>query len=223
MPVLKGKKKIIFFFTLFFLLTTYEFNKSNNLPIFKIKKIQFANQTNLEENIKYKIVDYLNNQSLLNIKYKKISSELNKSQWVRNFKIKKNYPDKITIIIYEFEPLALLKKKNNLYLVNGNFDVTDKIVSKSNNFEMIQILGVYNKELIKKKFLEIKKFDIFNDIKSIEILNLNRLDIYLKNNIYIKLGDYDISYQMIALTEILKKYKNLKTIDLRNKGRVVIK
>ena len=46
---------------------------------------------------------------------------------------------------------------------------------------------------------------------------------YLKNNVYVKLGDYDINLQMKTLTQIMKKYQNLKTIDLRNKGRAVIK
>jgi len=67
------------------------------------------------------------------------------------------------------------------------------------------------------------KYKIFNNIKSINILNLNRLDIYLKNNTNIKLGDYDINLQMITLTKVMQKYKNLSTIDLRNKGRVVVK
>jgi hypothetical protein len=47
--------------------------------------------------------------------------------------------------------------------------------------------------------------------------------VYLKNNVYVKLGDYDINLQMKTLTQIMKKYQNLNTIDLRNKGRAVIK
>ncbi len=67
------------------------------------------------------------------------------------------------------------------------------------------------------------KSKFYSNIKSINILNLNRLDIYLKNNTNIKLGDYDINFQLMALTKVMKKYKNLSTIDLRNKGRIVIK
>ena len=67
---------------------------------------------------------------------------------------------------------------------------------------------VTSKEIFKKKFSEIMNFKIYNDIKSINILNLNRLDIYLKNNTNIKLGDYDINLQMITLTKVMQKYKN---------------
>ena len=70
---------------------------------------------------------------------------------------------------------------------------------------------------------KLTSFKIYNEIKSINILNLNRLDIYLKNNTNIKLGDYDTNLQMITITNVMKKFKNLSSIDLRNKGRVIIK
>jgi len=223
MQVLKGKNKIIFFLLLFLSLTTYEFNKEKSFFLFKIKYVQFINNYHLEENIKYKIINYLENKSLLNVNDKKISYFLNKSQWVENFKVKKNYPNKIILHINEFKPIAVFQKREKLYFINSNYEITNKIVKKQNNLKKIQISGLYQKEIFKNKFSEIKKYEIYNNIKSINILNLNRLDIYLKNNTNIKLGDYDIGLQMITLTKIMKKYKNLISIDLRNKGRVVIK
>ncbi len=223
MQVLKGKNKIIFFLFIFLSLTTYEFNQEKNFSLFKIKYVQFTNNHHLEENIKYKIINYLENKSLLYVNDKKISSFLIESQWVENFKINKNYPNKIILQIYEFKPIAVFKKKENLYLINSNFEITNKILKKPNNLIIIQISGLYEKEIFKKKFSEIMNFKIYNEIKSINILNLNRLDIYLKNNTNIKLGDYDINLQMITLTNVMKKFKNLSSIDLRNKGRVIIK
>jgi len=223
MQVLKGKNKIIFFLFIFLFLTTYEFNQEKSFSLFKIKYVQFTNNHNLEENIKYKIINYLENKSLLSVNDKKISSFLIESQWVENFKISKNYPNKIILQIYEFKPIAVFKKKENLYLINSNFEITNKILEKPNNLIIIQISGLYEKEIFKKKFSEIMNFKIYNDIKSINILNLNRLDIYLKNNTNIKLGDYDTNLQMITITNVMKKFKNLSSIDLRNKGRVIIK
>ena len=223
MQVLKGKNKIIFFLFIFLFLTTYEFNQEKSFSLFKIKYVQFTNNHNLEENIKYKIINYLENKSLLSVNDKKISSFLIESQWVENFKISKNYPNKIILQIYEFKPIAVFKKKENLYLINSNFEITNKILEKPNNLIIIQISGLYEKEIFKKKFSEIMNFKIYNEIKSINILNLNRLDIYLKNNTNIKLGDYDTNLQMITITNVMKKFKNLSSIDLRNKGRVIIK
>ena len=223
MQVLKGKNKVFFFLFIFLSLTTYNFNSKKSFPLFKIKHVQFINNDLLEENIKYKIIDYLENKSLLNVNDKKISSLLIGSQWVKNFKINKNYPNKIILKINEFKPIAVFKKKEKLYFINSNFEITNKIVEKPNNHTTIQISGLYEKEIFKKKFSDIMKHNIYNNIKSINILNLNRLDIHLKNNTNIKFGDYDINTQMMTLTKVMKKYKNLSFIDLRNKGRVVIK
>ena len=223
MQVLKGKKKIIFFLFVFLSLTTYEINQDKSFPLFKIKHVQFINNDHLEENIKYKIINYLENKSLLYVNNNKISSFLINSQWVENFKINKNYPNKIILQINEFKPIAIIKKNENLYFINSNFEITNKIVEEPNDLIIIQISGLYEKEVFKKKFSKIMKFKIYNKIKSINILNLNRLDIYLKNDTNIKLGDYDINLQMTTLTKVIKKYKNLSFIDLRNKGRVIIK
>ena len=73
MPVLKGKKKILFFLISFLLLTTYDFNKEISLPLFKIQKINFINNINLEENIKDDIIVSLKNKSLLDINNKNIN------------------------------------------------------------------------------------------------------------------------------------------------------
>tara|TARA_B100000212_G_scaffold342459_1_gene329732 strand:- start:1753 stop:2424 length:672 start_codon:yes stop_codon:yes gene_type:complete len=223
MQVLKGKNKIIFFLFLFFFLTTYKFHQENSFPLFKIKHVQFNNNIYLEENIKYKIINSLEKQSLLNINNKAISSFLKESQWVENFKINKNYPNKIILQINELKPIAVFKKKEKLYFINSNFEITNKIAEKSSDFIIIQALGLYQKKIFKKKFSEIMKSQIYSNIRSIKILNLNRLDIYLKNNTNIKLGNYDINLQMMTLTKVMKKYKNLSSIDLRNKGRIVIK
>ncbi len=223
MRVLIGKKKIIFFLILFLFLTSYSYNNENSIPFFRVKHVQFINSENLEENIKDKIINHLNNKSLLNINNKKISSFLLESQWVRNFKINKNYPNKIVLQINEFKPIAVFKKKEKFYLINSNFEITNKITTDTDNMSTIQVSGLYQREIFKKKFSEIKKFKIYNNIKSIDILYLNRLNIYLKNNTNIKLGDYDINSQMITLTKVMEKYKKLNSIDLRNKGRVVIK
>ena len=223
MPVLKGKKKIFFFLISFLLLTTYEFSKEISLPFFKIQKINFINNINLEENIKDDIIASLKNKSLLNINDEKISIIIAKSQWVKNFKINKNYPNQISLQFEEYIPIALLKKNNELYLINSNFEITNKTVSKDNDFNLLKISGMYEKEKFKNKLSEIKKFNISSKIKLIKILNLNRIDFYLKNDIYVRLGNYGISSQMQILNKVLETYKNLKLIDLRNKGRVIIR
>ena len=210
MPVLKGKKKFIFFLILFFFLTTYELNTDNDFPLFKIKKIEFKYNINLEENIKYKLANYLNNKSLINLDYQKISSFLIESQWVRNFKVNKYYPNKIIIEIYELKPIALFKEKEKFYYINSNFDITNKIVTKNNNSKKILISGIYQKELLKKNFLNIAKFNIAKDIKSIKILKNNCL---INSSLCEK---YDFDYKLDNFNDHIKSLESDKDIKVIN-------
>tara|TARA_B100000963_G_C22640211_1_gene679968 strand:- start:10774 stop:11445 length:672 start_codon:yes stop_codon:yes gene_type:complete len=223
MRVLKGKKKYFFFLILFLFLTSYQIDKKNIFPLFIIKKVELKNNINLEENLKNKIINYLYNKSLINVDYKEIAIFFSKSKWIESFKINKVFPDKIVIKVNEYYPIAILKKKDKFFIINSNFEITDMVVNKPKKFKVVLVLGEYKKSSFKSKFSEIKKFDISKNIRSIEILNLNRLNIYFKNNLNVKLGDYDINLQMKTLNQVIKKYKNLKLVDLRVKGRAVIK
>ena len=153
MQVLKGKNKIIFFLFIFISLTTYEFDQKKSFPLFKIKHVQFINNYNLEENIKYKIINYLENRSLINIDYEKLSSFFIESQWVENFKINKDYPNKIILQINEFKPIAVFKKQDKFYFINSNYKITNKVIEKPNNLTTIEISGLYEEEIFKKIFL----------------------------------------------------------------------
>lgn len=224
MQVLKGKKKFYLYLLLFLLLSSYQFNKKNILPIFTIKSVNFINNNNLEEYIKNEIINYLKDRSLLDVQNSNISSILKESNWVKNFKINKQFPNKITLNVSEYYPIALYQnKQNELFLINNNFQLTNKIFNPSNNSDLIYISGIYEKKQFSKIYVELANSKIFKDIKLLKLLNLNRFDLYLKNNVHIKLGSYNFKKQFNILYEINKKYKEVKYIDLRNANRVIIK
>ena len=145
-----------------------------------------------------------------------------KSQWIKSFKINKKYPNELKITIFEYKPIAILKKKNKLYFINDSFEVTNKLVNQRNNQNLIYIEGNYKKDLFKDIYFKLVNFEFYNEIKNIKLLNLDRWELQLKNNIYVKLGNYEILNQLNTLEKIINKYKNLKYVDLRNKGRVII-
>lgn len=218
---LKGKKKFFFLLVLFLLFTTYGW-KSEIFTFLNIKKIIFINDNNLEENVKYEVINYLNKKNLFNIENDKLTLYFDKSQWIKSFKINKKYPNELKITIFEYKPIAILKKKNKLYFINDSFEVTNKLVNQRNNQNLIYIEGNYKKDLFKDIYFKLVNFEFYNEIKNIKLLNLDRWELQLKNNIYVKLGNYEILNQLNTLEKIINKYKNLKYVDLRNKGRVII-
>jgi len=56
----------------------------------------------------------------------------------------------------------------------------------------------------------------------LHFLKLGRWDIYLKNKIHVKMGNYNIAKQINILVEALNKKKNLTNIDLRIEGVIII-
>jgi len=223
MLVLKGKKKLFFFFILFLFFTTFHINRNNIFPFFQIKKVTFLDASHLEESIKNNITENLLGKNLFNINHEKITLLFSNSQWVKNYLIKKKYPDEIFFKLIEYKPLLIQQKKDKFYLINNNFLITDKILNKNHNLNLITIIGKYETESLKKLYTQVFGFDFFEDLISIKFLNLDRVELLLRDNIHIKLGKYSYENQLNIIGKIIKTKNNYTLIDLRNEGVVIIK
>ena len=223
MQVLIGKRKFLFLFFIFFFITTYQNNKKNNLYIFKIEKINFIGDINFEENIKDDIVRFLIQKNLYNISINELSKFFDKSQWLKKFSIKRKYPNQIDLFIIEYKPIAVLKQKDRFFLINEDFKLSKKVIKTNNKLDLIVITGKYENKYFKNIYNKIVDNKIFSLIKELHLLNLGRLDIYLKNNIHVKMGYYDIEKQIKILEIMLSQNQNLTYIDLRNENAVIVK
>jgi cell division septal protein FtsQ len=222
MLVLKGKTKILIFIVIFFFLTTYHLNKEVNLPFLKINKVELSNTSNIEEFIKDRVIEYCLKKSLLNINQNRLKKILLDSKWVKNFSLKKKFPDTVIIKIQEFKPIALFSNKEVFYLINENFDLTNKIV----NYKEYEIYPIYSGKFNKNSFLNfynfLAKFDYLQNINEIKHKTDNQWEIYTKKNLIILFGDYDFTKQFKILNYILNKNKKDYLIDLRVEDRMVI-
>ncbi|RZO93170.1 MAG: FtsQ-type POTRA domain-containing protein [alpha proteobacterium HIMB114] len=223
MQVLIGKKKFLFLIFLFFFFTTYQNNKKNDLYIFKIEKVNFIGDINFEENIKDDIIRFLIQKNLYNISINELSKFFDKSRWLKNFSVKRKYPNQIDLFIIEYKPIAVLKKKDRFFLVNEDFKLSDKNIKTNNTLDLIIVTGKYENKYFKNIYKKIVDNKIFSRIKELHLLNLGRLDLYLKNNIHIKMGYYDIEKQIKILEIMLSQNQNLTYIDLRNENTVIVK
>ena len=223
MLVLKGKKKLFFFFILFLFFTTYQIRQNNIFPLFKIKKVIFLGSKNFEQNIKNNITESLLRQNLFNIQRQKIDLLIADSQWVKSYIIKKKYPDEISFNLIEYKPLAIQQKKNKLYLINDNFLITDEILDKSQNLNLINIKGEYEIKNFKNLYTQLSKFNFFKDLVSIIFLELDRVELIFKGDISMKLGKYSYEDQLNIINKIIETKSNFSSIDLRNEGIVIFK
>ena len=216
------KKRLIIALTLLLVLSTYHSTKSNNsLFNLKIKEIEVENNFILSSKEVKEELYFLYNKNLLLVKKADIQNELNANSFIESFIIKKIYPSKIKVIVFEKKPIAILhhKKKKFFYtdsskLVNyikiDEFKNLPEIFSDKKNFELFyKDLKKINFPLnVVKKFLffETKRWDletfdgkviklpIKSYTKSLEnFLTLKDQDDFKKYKIF----DYRIDKQLI--------------------------
>lgn len=218
----KGKKKrIIILILLFFFLTTYNYNNNIIFPFFKIEQIEFSGDNLIEENIKNQIIKKLQNKSLFFLKKNNVKDLLSNSNWIESFKIKKSYPNKITIILNELLPVAFYSNQGNNYLINSEYINSNKIYSKENN-GLLKVSGNYNSIKLKKIYFNLKLFpDLKKKIYEIKYLNSERWDMFTQKT-KIQLGRYNYEKQFKYIEIILKENNNIKIIDMRVQNRMVI-
>ena len=221
--VSKGKVKILLLLLIFLLFTTYNLNIKINLPFFKIKNIDFRNQLYLEENIKSNIINNFTNKSLINLSKKNLNKYFEKSKWVDSYKLKKKYPNTILIILNEYKPIAIYSKDNLNYLVNNNYTLAKKIINIQTHIDLVNLKGEFDAKQFKDIYLNLIATNFLKKVKEIKIKSLNRMDLLLFNDVKVSFGEYSSKTQIEVLKQILKKYPNIESVDLRNEGRVVIK
>tara|TARA_B100000886_G_scaffold151517_1_gene103081 strand:+ start:28764 stop:29444 length:681 start_codon:yes stop_codon:yes gene_type:complete len=222
MHQLKGKKKrIIILILLFFFLTTYNYNNNIIFPFFKIEQIEFRGDNLIEENIKNQIVKELQNKSLFFLKKNNFKNILSNSNWIESFKIKKSYPNKITIILNELSPVAFYSNQGNNYLINSEYINSKKIYNKE-NIGLFKVSGNYNSIKLKNIYLNLKLFpNLKKKIYEIKYLKSERWDMFTKKT-KIQLGRYDFEKQFKYIEIILKQNNNIKILDMRVQNRMVI-
>ena len=109
------KKNIFFWFLLFILLTTYQSNqdKLSTYSLFQIKEIKVEGVKNgdifeIEEKLKI-----FKGKNILTINIKKLIEPVFLSDFIKDIKINRIYPDKIKMTVEEYNPIGV-------FLENGN-------------------------------------------------------------------------------------------------------
>ena len=114
------KKRFLIALALFLLLTTYNFNTDFNLNSkFNIEKIIIENNSILKKEEIKKDLSLLYKKNIFSINSKNIYEQLSNSGFIESFELKKIYPNKLKIKVFEKNPIAILryKKKNPTILI----------------------------------------------------------------------------------------------------------
>ena len=222
-----NKSKIYFYIISFVFLSTIANN--NALKILKsnflISNIEIkTNYSEVEKKILNK-TNYLLNKNILLINKTIISNNLSGLNFLEKVEIKKKFPSTITIKASRTDIIGITYKNQKKYYVglNGKFILQKNLTS---NEKLPLIFGNFKIQKFIKLLNVLKNQNIDSNLISNYYFHKNkRWDLYLKDNIIIKLPSKNIE-------NALDKYKNFKKLDkikpntildLRISNRIVIK
>ncbi len=226
MHQLKNKHKIYFYFVVFILSSTII-----NLDIKNFVKRNFVIN---EINIKIKTLDikniieletkYLINNNIFFINQELLLSKLKSLKFLENIKIQKKYPSTISIRANKTDLIGITFIDQKKFYVgrNGNF-ISKNLISTKNNLPTIFGKFLINDFILLNKELKRQNFNL-NKIKKYYFHKNKRWDIYLENNILIKLPNKNYKQAIKLYNEFIKSnpIKKNTLIDLRIEKRLIL-
>ena len=218
------KNRLVIALILLLLLSTYSIQTSYNFfSIFNIKKILIYNNQILDKKEIQDNLSYLYDKNLFFLPSKKIKKDLNKYSLIDSFEIKKKYPNKIQIKIYEKKPILIIQNKKKRYFYTDKSDLIE-FSQKINTKDMPIVFG--DEKNFDKIFKNLKKIKFpIHKVKTFYFFDSYRWDLITKKNKIIKLPseNYEKSLMNFLDLENDKDFKNFNTFDYRINGQLILK
>ena len=223
------KIRILFYFFFIFFLSTINFFKietNKTQSIFLVNNIEILGTKKINKNELLQNLKLFYDQNILLIRKNDIQKIIEKYELIKEFNIKKVYPDKLKIEIYESEIVGFVIKNKKKYFLTDH-----KKLLLTDDFNLITgtLPFIYGQNTEKYfstfyNMLNKKNFNL-KLIKNYYFFESQRWDIELKNGLIIKFPIYELE-KAIEISQELIKNKNFNTlsvIDLRIKGKVITK
>ena len=217
------KKRLIVAIALLVLLTTY---KPQNFFFdlkFNIEEIIVENNFILKEDEIKKDLNYLYNSDLFFLNVNNIEKILLKHSFIQSFEIKKIYPNKLKITIFEKKPIAILQHKKEKFYFARNSDLINYI-----NLEEYKNLPIVmgGKKNFGNFYNDLKKINFpISLIKQFYFFESKRWDLLTYKNQTIKLPikNYISSLENFINISSKENFDKYKIFDYRIKDQLILK
>ena len=217
------KKRLIIALLLLVLLSTYKpqnFILSNGL---NIEEIKIENNFILNEADIKKELNFLYQKNLIFLRNSEIANILKQIDFIKSFEIKKIYPKKIIIKIYEKKPIAILQYKKDKFYISESINLINFIVLE--NYKNLPIV-FGKKKNFKELYINLKKIDFPLDlIKKYYFYESNRwdLEIYQKKIIKLPTKNYIQSLEKFINFKMENNIDKYKVFDYRINNQLILK
>ena len=161
--------------------------------------------------------------NLFFLKNEKVLKIIDKNKIIKRLEIKKIYPDKLHIKIYEKDPIAIVNKnKQKFYLINNGEEI-----DYFDNLKLSHLPNIFgNQENFLKIYSVLNKNNFpISDIKSFYYFDIGRWDIIMKDQKIIKLPtkNFNESVKNFLRLESEINFEKYKIFDYRIKDQLILK
>ena len=217
------KKRLIIALALLVLFSTYTSQRLFFSNKFNIKEIKIENNFILkDENIKKNLI-FLYEANLITLNTSDIERMFKKKDFIESFEVKKIYPNKLKIKVYEKKPIAILQLKKKKFYISDNFELINfKYLENYKNLPLV--FG--NIENFKILYGDLKKINFpLNLISKYYLYESKRWDLETYNKVVIKLPSENYITSLKNFMNLKKKNDFDKYIifDYRINDQLILK
>lgn len=101
------------------------------ISVLPVKHIAFIGNRHLTDDELIALAGVHIGESLITISNRKVSQRLLKSPWIRSVSVRKEFPARLSVVIEESEPFALLDMNGPLFLVNEKGEFLEELKDDS--------------------------------------------------------------------------------------------
>tara|TARA_B110001452_G_scaffold241343_1_gene223467 strand:- start:666 stop:1322 length:657 start_codon:yes stop_codon:yes gene_type:complete len=216
-------KRLVIGLTILVLFTTYNPKSFFLNKIFNIKEIVIENNSILKKNKIKKDLAFIYESNLFFLNLKAIKKILIKQKFIRSFKIKKIYPNKLKIEIFERKPIVIIQDKKDKF-----FFTEDTNLIRYQNLKGYENLPIVfgNKKNFEILYKDLKKINFsINQIKKYYYFKANRWDLITYKNQTIKLPTkgHILSLENFLILKDKKNFDKYKIFDYRINNQLILK
>ena len=194
--------KFILGIVLLVLFSTFISQKKITINQFKIQDIIIENNKIIEEQEIIKELSFLYNKNLIFLNSNELNRKIKKKSFIKKLEIKKIYPRKLVIKVFEKEPIAILidNNKKKSYLGKTIDLIEYKEITKYKNLPIVK----GNKKNFKILHNNLTKINFpVTHVSNFNYFNTNRWDIQMKDKKIIKLPSKNY-------TQVLKNFMTIR-------------
>ena len=218
------RNKPIFGIALFILFSTFISQNKFTINKFEIKEIEIENNEILEDQELIKIFSFLYNKNIIFLNSYKLKKNIDQNSFIEKIEIKKIFPDKLVIKVFEKKPIAILidKYQKKYYLGKKNDLIEYRYILKFDNLPIVE----GELKSFKKLFNNLIKTNFpTEEVLSYRLFKLDRWNIEMIDKKILKLPTKNYTESLINFINIKDKtnFEKYKIFDYRLNNQLVLK